>query len=269
MLPPSVIAGSKGGILSASSLALTGIYSGYQRSVAIAMRCNNSSGLGSSIRYNAAVLASAVIDGDKTDILRSLAEEQKFLPSLPQCRSQKNIFIASRTTESVFYHWRESSMCERGDACLDASGVIEDGTSPRALEPLVNAGVFIGPGLDSPGAIGDIHASPLGLMSGTMLLLNAYHTVRAGGVKNPRFQYALIVVLGLLSVLFAEEKSMENLTLAASWILSLITVAFAGEFFLHNVYIDFGFLFATVAVGSASTAIVRSIPALKSVSREE
>ena len=160
-------------------------------------------------------------------------------------------------------------MCEEGDACLDASGVIADGTTARALDPLVHAGVFVGPGLDSPGAIGDIHASPLGLMSGTMLLLNAYRTVRAGGIKNPEVQYALIVIWGLLSVLFAEEKSMENLTLAASWTLSLITVAFAGEFYLHNVYIDFGFLFATVAVGSASTAILRSIPALRSASKYE
>ncbi len=266
---PAVIAESKGRILSASSLALTGIYSGYQRSVAIAMRCNNSSESGSSVRYNAAWLAAAAIDGRKNVILRSLIEEQRVLPSQSKCQIQKNGINSSRTTERVFYHWRESSMCEKGDACLDASGVLEDGATPRVLKPLVDAGVFIGPGLNSAGAIGDIHASPLGLMSGTMLLLNAYHTFRAGGVKNPLVQYVLIAILGLLSVIFAEEKNKENVTLAASWLLSLITVAFAGELFLYNIYIDFGFLFATVAVSSASTAIVKSLPMLNSVSKEE
>ncbi|MDH2910228.1 MAG: hypothetical protein PXZ07_08985, partial [Candidatus Eremiobacteraeota bacterium] len=223
LLPPALVARSKGHILPASSVAPIGTYSGYQRSIATATRFNNYSGSGSHVLFNAAVVAAAVMNRDTNTLTRIRKEENRLRPALKTRLPPTKYPYEPLGTERVFYLWRESSMCGNGLACLDASGMLEVGDSPRVLAPLVNAGVFIGPGLDSPGAIGDIHASPLGLMSGTVLLLNAFRTLRTGGVKDFPFQYALIGLLGLVSVLSAEKKNWENMTLAASWLLSFGT----------------------------------------------
>ncbi len=249
-LSAATLSRSANKIFMASSVGEVGESSGYERFVGIATTCKNARNSGSSVRLNAAVLAAEIMGTNRR------------APNPTDPTIIRNERARWGDKQRIFYRWREKYVCHQSDACLSATGILEMGASSAPYASLKNAAVFVGPGRRSAGAISDIHITPLGLMPGTLVLINAYRTLLRGGVYVVPLQKILIVIIGLAIAVSAEMKHSENIVLLLGWLFSISIALSIGFLFEHQTYIEFGFLFATVSISSALTVFIGAMEPL-------
>jgi len=243
-LSAATLSRSANKIFMASPVGEVGESSGYERFVGIATTCKNARKSESSVRLNAAVLAAAIM------------ETNRRAPNPTDATIIRNERARWGDKQRIFYRWQEKHICHQGDVCLSATGIFETGHSSAPFSFLKDAAVFVGPGRRSPGALTDIHITPLGLMPGTLVLINAYRTLLNGGVNTAPFQNIAIVIIGLAIAVSAEKKQSENMVLLLGWLFSAVIALSIGLLFEHQIYIEFGFLFATVSISSALTVFI-------------